>query len=120
MRVRVGVRFRTEVGVTVRFRARAMAMVRARVGVRVGVRVRVGARVRVRVRVRVRGSRRAGPRQVVRCGELAVRVDVDLGCSTLVVGGACAQVCHVREVDLLVVGSPRVEGARHLWCHGTR
>ena len=118
--MRVGVQVRTEVGVTLRFRARAM--VRARVGVRVGVRLRVRLRVgaRARVRVRGRGSRRAGPRQVVRCGELAVRVDVDLGCSTLVVGGACAQVCHVREVDLLVVGSPRVEGARHLWCHGTR
>ena len=59
-------------------------------------------------------------RQVVGCGELAVRVDVDLGRGTLVVGGACAQVGHVREVDLLVVGSPRVEGARHLWCHGMR
>ena len=95
-------------------------MVRARVGVRVGVRLRVRLRVGARVRVRGRGSRREGPRQVVRCGELAVRVDVDLGCSTLVVGGACAQVCHVREVDLLVVGSPRVEGARHLRCHGAR
>ena len=52
-------------------------------------------------------------RQVVGHRVLALRVDVDLRRGAHVIGGLRALRRHVREVDLLVVGRPRVEGARH-------
>ena len=57
-------------------------------------------------------------RQVVGHRELALRVDVDLRRGAHVIGGLHALRRHVREVDLLVVGRPRVEGARHRRAEG--
>jgi hypothetical protein len=57
-------------------------------------------------------------RQVVGHRELALRVNVNLRRGAHIFCCLRALRRHVREVDLLVVGRPRVEGARHRRAEG--